>query len=113
MPEQFARRKNEIDARDLRVEFSPAVQDAFRAIAVAASKSEHFDTGMYEIIKNWSNGKPTTVHDFMVAIVPVADEVTAHISRTDDQLMKGAWDDLSTQLSENGFAVSQSLKKHR
>jgi hypothetical protein len=86
--------EKEVNARDLLMRFSPAVEDAFRSIAVAARESEHFDAGIYEIVKGWSAGKPTTVHDIMITLPAVAGEVTAHVRATGDVAMKEAWDDL-------------------
>jgi hypothetical protein len=114
MTKEIPHQNKELEARDLQVHFSPAVQDAFRTIAVAARTSEHFDSGIYEIAKDWSSGKPTSVHDVMISLPVIAAEVMKHVAATRDQTMKEAWDDLSTQISEkNGFTVSQSLQRRR
>jgi hypothetical protein len=113
MAERVSHAENEVSARDLQVRFSPAVQDAFRSIAVAASKSERFDPGIYEIVKDWSSDKPTTIHDVMISLPAISGEVTAHITATRDEKMKEAWDELCVQLPENGFTVSQSRQRQR
>jgi hypothetical protein len=102
-----------LDARDLQVRFSPAVQDAFRSVAVAARASEHFDAGIYEIIKDWSSDKPTTIHDFMIVFPAIASEMTSHITSTRDSTMKEAWEDLCLQLPEQGFTISQQRQRRR
>jgi hypothetical protein len=113
MVKKLPHKENELNARDLQVRFSPEVQDAFRTIAVAARDSKHFDPDIYEIVKLWSSDKPTTVHDVMIALAPIAREVAAHVSATRDEAMKEAWDDLCSQLPENGFKVSQSIQRRR
>jgi hypothetical protein len=105
--------QKDIEARNLRVRFSPAVQDALRSIVVAAQHSSNFDPDICEIIKNWSSDKPTTVHDFIIAFPTIAGEVMEHLSATRDAAMKQAWDDLCVQLPESGFKVSQSVQNRR
>ena|SRR5271155_1078409 len=102
-----------IEARNLRVRFSPAVQDALRSITVAAQHSGTFDPDVYEIVKKWSGNKPTTVHDVMIGLPAIAGEVVEHLSATRDEAMKQAWDDLCAQLPESGFTISQSLQNRR
>jgi hypothetical protein len=105
--------ERELEARNLRVRFSPEVQDAFRSIAVAARDSQHFDPDIYEIVRDWSGDKPISVHDFMIAIGPICRELMAHISATRDESMVRAWDELCSHLPEAGFRVSQSRQRHR
>jgi hypothetical protein len=113
MAGRFSHAENEISARDLRVSFSPAVQDALRSIAVAARRSQHFDQEIYEIVKAWSGEAPITVHDVMIALPAIAGEVARHLSATHDKAMKDAWDELCSRIPENGFTVSQSRRKGR
>jgi hypothetical protein len=105
--------EREVDAKDLHVRFSPAVEDAFRAIVVAAKDSKHFDAGMYEILKDWSAGKATTIHTIMVALPSIAGEVAAHVRATGDTTVNAAWDDLCLQLPENGFTITKSPNRER
>lgn len=105
--------ENEINARDLRVTFSPQVREAFGDIAAIARLSEHFDSGMYEIVKDWSNGKRPSVHDVIIALPSIAGEVGRHIGATQDDRMTEAWDALCSQMPESGFKVSQSLQRRR
>ena len=114
MTKEIPHQHKELEARDLQVHFSPAVQDALRTITVAARDSRHFDSGAYQIAKEWSSGKPTSVHDVMISLPAVAAEVMQHVATTRDETMKEAWDDLCTQIAEkNGFTVSQSLQRRR
>jgi hypothetical protein len=105
--------QKDIEARNLRVRFSPAVQDALRSLTVAAQHSNSFDRDIYEIVKNWSSNKPTTVHDLIIGLPAIAGEVMEHLSATRDEAMKQAWDDLCAQLPESGFKISQSLQNRR
>jgi hypothetical protein len=105
--------EKEVNARELLVRFSPAVEDAFRSIAVAARDSQHFDGEICEIVKDWSAGKPTSVHTVMTSLPIIAGEVAAHVRATGDKSMNAAWEELCIQLPEQGFTVSQSPKKQR
>jgi hypothetical protein len=113
MNQKGSHTEKNIEARNLRVRFSPAVQDALRSITVAAHHSKAFDPDIYEIVKDWSSDKPTTVHDVIISLPAIAREVVQHLSATRDEAMKQAWDDLCLQLPENGFTISQSLQNRR
>ena len=106
--------QTELDAREQQLRLSPAVQDAFRTIAVAAKHSEHFDGDIYEIVKDFSNGKTITVRDFIISMPHIAEEVRNHLSANKDPRVEEAWSDLATQLAETGgFSVSQSRARKR
>jgi hypothetical protein len=113
MAGRISHTENAIDARNLRVRFSPEVQDTLSDIAAIARLSEHFDSRIYEVVKDWSNGKRLNVHDVMIALPAVAGEVAKHISATKDGRMEEAWDQLSSQILEDGFIISQSRQKQR
>jgi hypothetical protein len=108
-----SQQEEQLDARNLSVRFSPPVQEALRSIAAASADSNHFDHGIQGIVEGWSNGKPTTVHDVMIALPAIAREVTNHVEATHDSVMKEALDELCMQLPENGFTVARSAQRRR
>jgi hypothetical protein len=105
--------ETETDGRDLKVRFSPSVTKALRSLASTALNSEHFDQEMHSILQEWSDGKPTTVHDILIAFPLIAEQMAAHISATNDESTKDAWRELCMQLPENGFTISQSVQRKR
>jgi hypothetical protein len=103
--------QTKLDDRELQVRFSPAVREAFHALAHVASKSKHFDEGMFAILREWGEGKPATIHDVVVTFPLIAEQMADHISATHDEAVKDAWRELCSQLPEEGFVVSQSRLK--
>ena len=113
MNEQPPHAETKVNARELSLRFSENVKDAFRSLTVIAAKSPHIDQEVYSILKDWSGDQPTTVHDVMNAMPLVAEQVADHIRATGDEGAKDAWSELSTQMPENGFTVSQSRQRKR
>jgi hypothetical protein len=113
MTGQHSRRETGINARELQVSFSENVKDALRSLTQIAARSEHIDPETYSILKEWSGGKATTVHDVMIAMPLVAEQVAEHIRATDDEGAKDAWRDLCMQMPEEGFTVSQVRGRKR
>jgi hypothetical protein len=107
------RLEDEVDARSLKVKFSADVLDALREVAALARLSEHFDTGMAETLREWSDGRPTTVHDVMTAWPSIAGEISRHIRATNDAKIKEAWDAVCLQMPESGFRISLARSRRR
>ena len=106
-----ARKKTELDGRDVEVQFSPRLRHALADLAASLHFSEHFDGDIYGILQSWSEGKRQTVHDILVAFPSVAEEAFRHIEATGDQRTRDAWSEIRTQMPEEGFALTQKASR--
>jgi hypothetical protein len=113
MAAQHSHRETGLNARELQVSFSENVKDAFRALTQIAARSKHIEPEIYSILKDWSSDKTTTVHDVMIAMPLIAEQVAEHISATGDEGAKDAWRALCTQMPEEGFTISQPRGRRR
>lgn len=98
---------------DIKIEFSLPVRSAIRDLEASVHFSDHFDTGVREILNEWSQRKAITVHQFVVAFPAIAEETFRHIHATTDSRAQEAWDALRAQLSERGFAIALTRSSGR
>lgn len=102
------RRVDEIDARSLKLQFSPAVKQAFSDLEAAVHFSEEFSGDVHAILHDWATGKPPTLHGVLIALPLIAEETFGHIRATGDERAAAAWRELCNQMSENGFALTRT-----
>ena len=90
-------------AGEYKVQFSPQVK-----LAAAVHFSEHFDPGILLTLQDWAAGKPTSVHDFFIAMPAIATETFAHVTGTGDKRAAEVWREVGEQLSEQaGYAMTR------
>ena len=102
-----------VDPRSLLVSFSEPVQDSFNDLAEVAHKSEHFDHEISEILDSWSKRPSISLHEMIISLPLIAEQLAEHVRATGDQNAMDVWRGLCTQLPENGFAISQSRGRVR
>jgi hypothetical protein len=107
MHDRHASRETELNPREIKVRFSPAVVSAFSDLAAAVHFSEHFDADMRNILQEWAAGKVPSAHSVLTAFPLIAGETFRHIHATNDAKAKEAWDEICGQLSEQGFTFAQ------
>lgn len=101
-------REEEVNARSLRLHFSASVRQAFGDLEAAVHFSQEFSDDMRAIVNDWAVGRSPTLHDVLIAFPLIAEHTFRHIRATGDQRAQDAWDQLSSQINENGFAVVRS-----
>jgi hypothetical protein len=89
------------------VHFSPTVRQALQDLDVAVHFDEKFSGDIRPILHEWATGKTPTVHDVLIALPLVAREVFDHIRRVADNRAADAWDDLCSQMAEQGFTLAK------
>ena len=102
------RKANELDASEIDVHFSPRVTQAFRDLAAAVHFSEHFDGDIRSIVQDWAQEKPKTVDGVLIALPTIAGETFRHIAATGDERAHEAWEEISSQMNENGFTLTKA-----
>jgi hypothetical protein len=107
------RKANELDAGEIDVHFSPRVTQAFRDLAAAVHFSEHFDGDIKKIVEDWAAGKPKSIHGVLVALPSIAGETFKHIAATGDERAQEAWDEIGSQMLENGFTLTKARVREK
>ena len=102
-----ARKETELDPRGVEIRFSPQVRSAFADLAASVHSSEHFEAGVREILERWAEGKTQSVHSFAIALPLIAENTFAHIHATNDKKAREAWEEICSQIPEQGFTLSQ------
>jgi len=97
----------ELDARGITVQFSPKVTEAFQDLAAAVHFSDHFDGDILKIVQDLATGKPKSVHGILISLPSIAAETFRHIAATGDKRAREAWDEVSAQMSEQGFTLTK------
>jgi hypothetical protein len=105
MPTSHGPRRDEIDARSLKLHFSLTVKQALQDLEAAVHFNEKFSGDIRPILHEWAKGETQTVHDVLIALPLLAKEVFEHIRTTGDERAADAWDEFSAQMSERGFIV--------
>lgn len=105
------RPRDELDAREISISFSPKVQKAFGSLAASVRHSEHFGQEMYDMLEDWSQGKKATVYDVLVTLPLIAQDMAKHVKATNDRNAEEAWGDICIQMFENGFNLTSSSPK--
>ena len=113
MAGKHAQREKELNARELHIHFSPQVKDAFRSLANATVDSREFDGDIHAVLKGFAGEKSFTLHDVMISLPAIAEEMAAHVHVSSDPAAKDAWRDLCDRMLESGFTVSQARSKQR
>jgi len=108
-----ARKAAEVDARDIKVHFSPAVTKAFGELEEAVRGSEHFDWDAHRILQDYAAGKPKTLHSVLIGLPVIAMETMKYGRATGDTSAEMAWDDIAAQINENGFSVTQERGRRK
>jgi hypothetical protein len=108
MSDSHSRKLEEVDARSIKVRFTPLVKSALADLDAAVHFSEHFSSDISPILHEWATGKAPTVHEMLTALPLIARETFEHIRKTGDQRADDAWHEFSSQLNENGYALVKS-----
>ena len=108
-----SRKVAEIDARDIKVHFSPAVRSAFGDLEAAVHFSEHFDGDILRTVQDYAAGKPKSVHDVLIVLPTIAGETMKHVKATGDKRAEEAWNEIAGQISENGFSLTQERGRRK
>ena len=110
----YSNSESELDARNIKIELSEPVRRAFRSLAVAVRRSEHFDQDMYDVMQDLSKEAPLTLHAFITCLPLIAEQMQEHVSSGQDVAVKDAWRDLCTQIPEaGGFKLTQPKARGR
>ena len=102
-----AHKAAEVEARDIKVQLSPAVTSAFSDLEQAVRGSEHFDGDIIRIVQDYAAGKTKSVHDVLIGLPAIAMETMKHVRATGDKRAEQAWEDIAAQMNENGFSLTQ------
>ncbi len=108
-----SRKVAEVNARDMEVHFSPAVTKSFGDLEEAVRGSQHFDGDIYRIVQDYAAGKTKTLHGVLVGLPAIAGETMKHVRMTGDTSAELAWEDISAQINENGFSVSEKRGRRK
>lgn len=111
MTDSHRRKLEEIDPYKINVRFSPRVKKALADLEAAVHFSEHFDGDAYAMLHGWAHGKAPTVREVLVEFPLIASETFQHIRATNDKRAEEAWDQLSSELLEAGFALTQRTRE--
>jgi hypothetical protein len=102
-----SRKVAQIDARAVNVHFSPAVTSAFGDLEAAVHSSGHFDKDLLRTVQELAAGQDKSVHAVLISLPAIAAETMNHIRSTGDRRAERAWDDITAQMNENGFSLTQ------
>jgi hypothetical protein len=108
-----ARKAAEIDARDIKVHFPPAVTSAFGELEAAVRSSEHFDADILRIVQDYAAGKTKSVHSALITIPAIAEEKMKHVRATGDTRAEQAWHEIAVQMNEGGFSLTQERVRRK
>jgi hypothetical protein len=108
-----SRKLAEINAREINVQFSPAVTRAFRDLEEAVRGSEHFDWDAHKIVKDYAAEKPKSLHSVLIGLPVVATATMDYVRATGDRRPELAWDEIASQMPENGFSVTQERGRRK
>lgn len=101
----------ELDARTIKVSFSPRVKLALSDLAAAVHFSDHFESDIRDALNEWTADKQPSIHDVLIVLPHLASETFRHIHATGDTRAEQAWDEFAGQLNEKGFALSTTVNR--
>lgn len=108
-----SRKVSEVNARDIKVQFSPAVTKAFGDLEEAVRGSEHFDWDAHRIIQDLAAETPKSLHSVLIGLPVIAEETIKYVRTTGDRRAELAWEDIAAQINENGFSLTQSRGRRK
>ena len=108
-----AQKVEEINARNIMVQFSPAVTKAFGDLKEAVGDSKHFDWDALQMVKDYAAGKPKTLHSALIGLPSVAMATMEYVRMTGDRSAEVAWQDIAGQINENGFSLTQERGRRK
>lgn len=108
-----ARKAAEINANDIMVQFSPGVRKAFGDLEEAVRGSEHFDGDIHRIVQDYAAGKTKSLHSVLIGLPAIAQETMNHVRATGDMRGELAWDEIASQMNENGFSLTQARGRRK
>ena len=108
-----ARNLNNLDPNQIEVRFSDRVRNAFADLEAAVRFSEHFDGDIREVLRDWAEGKRTSVHNVITALPLIAEEAFAHARATKDPRTADAWREICLGMPESGFQLATARRRGR
>jgi hypothetical protein len=93
--------------RDLNVSFSSNVRSALTSLVQEIESKDILDSDVLGILRDWSKGQRSSVHDVLTALPVVTEEVLKCLQTADDDRAHSAWREFTNQMAENGFSISE------
>jgi hypothetical protein len=102
-----SRKVAQIDAKEIKVHFSPAVTSAFGDLEASVQSSEHFDKDILRTVQDYAAGQAKSIHGVLISLPAIAAETMKHVRATGDARAEQAWNDITAQINEKGFSLTQ------